>query len=301
MNEVSGPRCCRRCNEENDPHAGYCSRCGEALSNTSATWAGSPSAPSAGGPIEQSYSRSKFPTAPYGVPPGQTAPLLPWQPAPLSAQTVQGYAPAAAAPYGTSPYGYPPAPYGEPSRRYAEAVPAGYAMQGASISVQVNPVINVQMPQAPMAQPPAVVVLNGPAGPPLLVRAIWFLFIGLWLGALATVVGWLLCILVLPLPAGVMILNRLPAIMTLRQTSRSPMVTYANGVTLIQTGMAPPQLPLVTRAAYFLLVGWWASALWLAMAWCLVALSVLTLGLSLAPAFLMFEQVPRVLTLRNDR
>jgi len=106
--------------------------------------------------------------------------------------------------------------------------------------------------------------------------------------------------LVLPLPAGVMILNRLPAIMTLRQAPRRPMVRYTNGVALLRTGMAPPQLPIVARAAYFLLIGWWASALVLAVAWCLVALSMFTLGLSLVPAFLLFERVPQVLTLRND-
>lgn len=105
---------------------------------------------------------------------------------------------------------------------------------------------------------------------------------------------------ILPLPAGVMILNRLPAIMTLRQAPRRPVVSYADGLTLIRTGMAPQQLPLVAHAAYFLLIGWWASVLVLAVAWCLVALSILTLGLSLAPAFLLFERVPQVLTLRND-
>jgi len=304
VNEVGAPRRCGRCNEENDPRAGYCSRCGEALSGAAATWAGGPFVPLASSQTGQGYTRLQPPTGPYDRQDGVAAPLVPWQPAPLAGQPGGGYAPCAPVPYPAAPYSYPAAPYGGLSRGYAEPASAGYAMQGmhgALISVQVNPVINVQMPQTPMAPPPqAVVVLQGTVGPPLLVRALWFLFIGLWLGTLATAVGWVLCILVLPLPAGVMILNRLPAIMTLRPASRSPMVSYANGVTLIQTGMASPQLPLVTRAAYFLLIGWWASALVLAVAWCLVALSVLTLGLSLAPAFLLFERVPQVLTLRND-
>ena len=304
MNEVGASRWCGRCNEENDPRAGYCSRCGEALSGAAATWTGGPPAPRASAQTGQGYTGMQPPTGPYGRQAGMAAPLVPWQPAPLSAQPGGDYALGAPVPYPAAAYSYPAAPYGDLSRGYAEPASAGYAMQGvhgAPISVQVNPIINVQMPQMPQVPPPqAVVVLQGAAGPPLLVRALWFLFIGLWLGALATVAGWVLCILVLPLPAGVMILNRLPAIMTLRPASRSPIVSYANGVTLIQTGIAPPQLPLVVRAAYFLLIGWWASALVLCVAWCLVALSVLTLGLSLAPAFLLFERVPQVLTLRND-
>ena len=242
----------------------------------------------------------RLPTASYDGLADAAAPIVPWQPAPLPAQPAGGYAPYAPASRTAPPYGYPAAPYGDLSRGYAEPASVGYAMQGAPISVQVNPIINVQMPQMSMAPPPPVVVFQGTAGPPMLVRILWFLFIGLWLGALATVVGWVLCILVLPLPAGVMILNRLPAIMTLRQASRTPVVSYTSGVTLIRTGMAAPQLPLVARAAYFLLIGWWASALVLAVAWCLVALPVLTLGLSLAPAFLLFERVPQVLTLRNE-
>ena len=302
MNEVGAPRWCGRCNEENDPRAGYCSRCGEALPGSAAIWTGSPSAPPPSARTRQGYTQSQPTIAPYDRSACAT-PIVPWQPGPRSAQAGGSLAPAAPVPYTAASYDYPAAPYGELSRGYAEPASAGYAMQGmhgGAISVQVNPVINVQLPQMPTAPPAAVVVFEGSVGPPLLVRAIWFLFVGLWLGAVATVVGWILCILVLPLPAGVMILNRLPAIMTLRQAPRRPMVSYANGVTLIRAEMASPQLPLMARATYFLLVGWWASALVLAVAWCLVALSIPTLGLSLAPAFLLFERVPQVLTLRND-
>ena len=47
------------------------------------------------------------------------------------------------------------------------------------------------------------------------------------------------------------------------------------------------QRPFVIRALYFLLVGWWASALWLSVAWGLMSV---TLGLGLPLAFWMFNR-----------
>ena len=117
---------------------------------------------------------------------------MPWNPSSPGTQTAGGHAPCAPVPYAAASYDYPAAPYGELSRVYVEPASAGYAMQGmhgGAISVHVNPVINVRLPQMPMAPPPAVVVFEGSVGPPLLVRALWFLFVGLWLGALATAVG----------------------------------------------------------------------------------------------------------------
>lgn len=179
MNEVGAPRWCGRCNEENDPCAGYCSRCGEALPGSAASWSGGPFARFASSHAGQGQIRSQPPTDHYGGPVGVAALLTPWNPSFPSTQT---HAPGAPVPCAAASYDYPAAPYGELSRGYAEPVSAGYAIQGmhcGAISVQVNPVINVQLPQIPMAPPPAVVVFEGSVGPPLLVRAFWFLFVGL--------------------------------------------------------------------------------------------------------------------------
>ena len=56
---------------------------------------------------------------------------------------------------------------------------------------------------------------------------------------------------------------------------------------------------IAARALYFLLVGWWADGLWLTLAWLMVAIWPVTLGVSLAPAFLMFDRLPAVMTLRR--
>lgn len=145
---------------------------------------------------------------------------------------------------------------------------------------------------------PVVVVNNGSSGPNLVVRIVWFLFIGLWLGALATFVGYVLCLLIVTLPVGVIVLNNLPGLMTLRPASSSTRVTVAGGVTVVDLNMRAQQHSFLLRALYFLLFGWWFAGIWLFLAWGFVSLSILTFGLTLAVAFMMFDRVPQVMTLR---
>jgi uncharacterized membrane protein YccF (DUF307 family) len=142
------------------------------------------------------------------------------------------------------------------------------------------------------------VVVDRRRGVSLPTRILWFLFIGLWLGLLATILGWLLCVTVIGLPLGLLIMNRLPTIMTLRSPANTTRLTIGNGITALTVNLAEPQHPFLVRAVYFGLIGWWFSLLWLLVAWSLVVLAVPTLGLSLAPAFLMFNYVPQVMTLR---
>jgi uncharacterized membrane protein YccF (DUF307 family) len=142
------------------------------------------------------------------------------------------------------------------------------------------------------------VLVDRRQGVPLPARVLWFLFVGIWLGLLATIVGWLLCVTVIGLPLGLLIMNRLPAIMTLHTATGTRQLTIGNGITALSVSLAEPQQPFLVRAVYFGLIGWWFSLLWLLVAWSLVALAVPTLGLSLAPAFMMFNRVPQVMTLR---
>jgi len=169
----------------------------------------------------------------------------------------------------TTQYGYQPAAFAAPS-------------------IQVVNNITVSS----MAPSP-VVVLDQADGPNLLIRALWFLFVGLWLGAICTVLAWLLNLTIIGLPIGLYIINRLPQIMTLKPAASRLRVTVQNGVTLVHRSPPPPR-PFALRAVYFLLVGWWASLVWLVIAWALVAA---TLGLGLPLAFWMFDRTPRVTTL----
>ena len=118
-------------------------------------------------------------------------------------------------------------------------------------------------------------------GPGLLIRAVWFVFIGWWLSALAIGVAYFICAIIIGLPVGFMIFNRLPVILTLRPRTER-----------VVAGGTDDQLPLWVRAIYFLLVGWWLGAIYMGVAWALcVILITLPIGLWL------FNRVGAVMTL----
>lgn len=49
----------------------------------------------------------------------------------------------------------------------------------------------------------------------IVLRAFWFLLIGWWVGAIWLTVAWLLCITIIGLPIGLMMFNRVGAVMSL--------------------------------------------------------------------------------------
>ena len=119
------------------------------------------------------------------------------------------------------------------------------------------------------------------AQPPLIARAFWFVFVGLWVGQLWLILAWLLNLTVIGLPLGLWMLNRMPQVMTLRATPARPLPAPASS-----------SASLAVRAVYFVLIGWWVSFLWMQLAW-LAALLVIGLPLS----FQMFERVGTITTL----
>lgn len=50
---------------------------------------------------------------------------------------------------------------------------------------------------------------------PMLVRALWFIFVGWWLGAIYSGFAWFLCVIIITLPIGLWLYNRIGAVMTL--------------------------------------------------------------------------------------
>ena len=50
---------------------------------------------------------------------------------------------------------------------------------------------------------------------PLWLRAVWFIFIGWWLGAIYLSVAWFLCVIIITLPVGLWLMNRVGGVMTL--------------------------------------------------------------------------------------
>jgi len=122
-----------------------------------------------------------------------------------------------------------------------------------------------------------------------LLRFVWFIFIGWWLGQIAIAVAWLFNVTIIGLPVGLFIINRLPAIITLRP----PSVDWdlAGGV---YHAVPKLQLSFLVRALYFVLIGWWLSLLWLEVAYVLL-LPIVTIPIS----FFMFSRSAAVTTLRR--
>lgn len=143
-----------------------------------------------------------------------------------------------------------------------------------------------------MSQPQKVVI-NTSSGPGCLVRGLYFIFIGLWLGAIWVVAAWLLNVTIIGLPLGLAMINRLPQIMTLQPERRETAVEYHNGVPVVHERTLR-QHPFLLRALYFLVIGWWLSLVWMILAW---LISGITLGLGLPLSFWMFDRVPGLTTL----
>lgn len=135
-------------------------------------------------------------------------------------------------------------------------------------------------------------IVNQPRGIGFLIlRIIYFIFIGLWLSGLWATIAWVLSITIIGLPLSLWMLNRLPQISTLKPESHNLIVTTTGEAYTTRV----EQLPFIIRAVYFLLVGWWFSGLWLALAW---LLSSSVIGIPFA--FWMIDRVPAIITLSRN-
>jgi len=170
---------------------------------------------------------------------------------------------------------------GVPSR-IAQFAPSQLGVQtGAASSMSFTQ--NVYVNNAAYAQPQMQLPVTGPS---FLIRAIWFLFIGLWIGQAWLVAAWLLNLTLIGLPLGMWMLNRMPQVMTLRPSPPQPVQ---------QQSLAQSSATFAVRAVYFVLIGWWVSFLWMQLAW---LISATIIGLPLA--FMMFERVGTLMTLSDS-
>lgn len=135
-------------------------------------------------------------------------------------------------------------------------------------------------------------ILERSNGPGLLVRFIWWLLVGWWASGILVVLAWLALITILGIPLGIWLINRLPSVLTLRPRTRTwEMGQDAEGRTVIsERGRAQVAWPL--RGLWFVIVGWWASGLWMAAAW-FIQLTVIGLPIAL----MMFNRTPFVASL----
>jgi uncharacterized membrane protein YccF (DUF307 family) len=117
--------------------------------------------------------------------------------------------------------------------------------------------------------------------PPVLVRALWFLFVGWWLTGLWLSVAWLLNVTIIGIPLGIKLINKVPLVLSLKRREN-----------LVEEGQGGSQHSLVVRALWFLLVGWWASGVWTGIAY------VFTVSIIGVPvAVWMYDRLPFVVSL----
>jgi uncharacterized membrane protein YccF (DUF307 family) len=134
-----------------------------------------------------------------------------------------------------------------------------------------------------------------PTNPGCLVQLAWFVFIGWWLAQGWVAVAWFLIVSVVGMPMGVMMLNRVPQVLALRDPSEVRLKARSVGKGLyVYERVGVEQYPFLVRAIYFLLVGWWLSAVWMLLAY---AVCCTLIGLPLG--IWMFDLVPMLVSLRR--
>jgi uncharacterized membrane protein YccF (DUF307 family) len=129
-------------------------------------------------------------------------------------------------------------------------------------------------------------------GPNLLVRFIWWLFIGWWASGIAVAIAWIALITIIGIPLGIWIINRLPSILTLRPRTRHWSLGQDEQGSTVVTDRGRPQVAWPIRGIWFIVVGWWASGLWMGIAW-LIQLTVIGIPIAL----LMFNRTPFIASL----
>lgn len=129
-------------------------------------------------------------------------------------------------------------------------------------------------------------------GPNLLVRFLWWLFIGWWASGIAVTIAWVALITIIGIPLGIWIINRLPSILTLRPRTRHWSLGQDEQGSTVVTDRGRPQVAWPLRGLWFVLVGWWASGLWMGLAW-LIQLTVIGIPIAL----LMFNRTPFIASL----
>lgn len=131
--------------------------------------------------------------------------------------------------------------------------------------------------------------------PNLILRIIWFVLVGWWLGFWAIVAAYVCLVLIIPSPIGIAILNRLPRIFTLRTPARTLSVHDESGHLTVEHRNVGQHSWLI-RLPWLILIGWWAGLLWLGGAY---LTTVLTAGFGLPISFWMFGRAARVITLQR--
>ena len=127
---------------------------------------------------------------------------------------------------------------------------------------------------------------------PFLLRVIWFFVLGWELTGVWILIAWALNISLIGLPLGLWMIDRVPQVLTLKMRSGGYIIDLKEGRSRFISGR---QAPFLIRAFYFILIGWWLSLIWAAVAWILCAT---ILGLPLGVP--MLSVLPFITTLHQN-
>jgi uncharacterized membrane protein YccF (DUF307 family) len=130
------------------------------------------------------------------------------------------------------------------------------------------------------------IVYQQTSRPGCLIQLLWYWFLGWWLGLIWVSVAWFLMLTVIGIPVAVVMLNNVSQIIALR--GRRVVQVSASGVRDV------PQINILIRALWFVVFGWWFSAIWMAIAY-LLCLSIIGLPFG----FWMFDLTPTVVSLKR--
>jgi uncharacterized membrane protein YccF (DUF307 family) len=78
-------------------------------------------------------------------------------------------------------------------------------------------------------------------------------------------IAWLFIVLIVTMPLGLIMVNKLPFLVSLKQASVDYQVTVQGAVTRIRQ-VEKQQASMLLRVFYFLLVGCWLSGAWMLLA-----------------------------------
>ena len=126
---------------------------------------------------------------------------------------------------------------------------------------------------------------------PFIVRAIWFIFVGWELTAVWIAIAWFLNAIIIGLPLGLWMIDRVPQVLTLK--ARTGAWEY-DGETGRGRFQGVRQLFWPARAVYFVLFGWWFSLIWASIGWFFCATII---GLPIG--IWMLHRLPAVTTLQR--
>ena len=93
-------------------------------------------------------------------------------------------------------------------------------------------------------------------GPGLLVRFIWWLFIGWWASGIVVAIAWFALVTIIGIPLGIWLINRLPTVLTLRPRTRSWELGQDAERRTIVSERERSQVSWPIRGLWLIFIGW---------------------------------------------